>query len=93
MLSDALGMLRPGGMMIYCTCSLEAEEGPEQLARLLAARADLKLLPISPEEIGGRAEWIDGQGALRTPPHFLRLSDPDLSGMDGFYAARLVKSG
>ena len=59
MLSNALAMLRPGGVLVYCTCSLEDEEGPEQLARLLAARGDLKFAPISPEEIGGRAEWID----------------------------------
>ncbi len=93
MLSNALAMLRPGGMLVYCTCSLEEEEGPEQLARLLAARSDLKLVPVSPEEIGGRAEWIDMQGALRTLPHYLQLSEPGLSGMDGFYAARLVKQG
>ncbi len=91
MLSNALAMLRPGGVLVYCTCSLEEEEGTEQLARLLAARNDLKLVPISPDEIGGRAEWIDPQGALRTLPHYLQLSEPDLSGMDGFYAARLVK--
>lgn len=93
MLGNALGMLRPGGLLVYCTCSLEEEEGPGQLARLLSARTDIKVAPISPEEIGGRAEWIDSQGALRTLPHYLQLSDPDLSGMDGFYAARLVKQG
>ena len=91
MLNSALGILRPGGMLVYCTCSLEEEEGPEQMDRLLAARTDLKLVPLSPDEIGGRAEWIDSHGALRTLPHYLQLSDPDLSGMDGFYAARLVK--
>ena len=93
MLSNAVDMLRPGGVLVYCTCSLEEEEGPAQVTRLLAERADLKLDPISPEEIGGHSEWIDGQGALRTLPHYLQLSDPDLSGMDGFYAARLMKAG
>jgi 16S rRNA (cytosine967-C5)-methyltransferase len=93
MLDNALAMVKPGGVLVYCTCSLEEEEGPAQLARLLATRSDLRLLPISPEEIGGRAEWIDTQGALRTLPHYLQLSDPDLSGMDGFYAARVMKAG
>jgi 16S rRNA (cytosine967-C5)-methyltransferase len=93
MLASAIEMVRPGGVVVYCTCSLEEEEGPAQVARLIAARDDLEPLPISPEEIGGRAEWIDRKGALRTLPHFLQLSDPDLSGMDGFYAARLVKRG
>lgn len=93
MLDNALGMVKPGGVLVYCTCSLEEEEGPAQLARLLATRSDLRLLPISPEEIGGRTEWIDAQGALRTLPHYLQLSDPDLSGMDGFYAVRVMKAG
>ncbi len=93
MLGNAIGMLRPGGVLVYCTCSLEEEEGPGQLARMLSARTDVKVAPISPEEIGGRAEWIDSHGALRTLPHYLQLSDPDLSGMDGFYAARVVKLG
>jgi 16S rRNA (cytosine967-C5)-methyltransferase len=92
MLANAVEMLRPGGTLVYCTCSLEEEEGPAQLAQLLASHRGLKLAPISAEEIGGRGEWIDTQGALRTLPHYLQLSDPDLSGMDGFYAARLVKA-
>jgi 16S rRNA (cytosine967-C5)-methyltransferase len=93
MLNNALAVLKPGGVLVYCTCSLEPEEGPAQIARLLAERGDLQLVPVVPEEIGGRVDWIDTHGALRTLPHYLQLSDPDLSGMDGFYAARLVKTG
>jgi 16S rRNA (cytosine967-C5)-methyltransferase len=93
MLSNAAAMLKPGGTLIYCTCSLEEEEGAAQVARLLGARSDLRPAPVAPEEIGGRSEWLDSDGALRTLPHYLQLSDPDLSGMDGFYAARLVKEG
>ncbi|MGB0085519.1 MAG: RsmB/NOP family class I SAM-dependent RNA methyltransferase, partial [Rhodomicrobiaceae bacterium] len=93
MLGKALDMLAPGGVLVYCTCSLEPSEGPAQLAKLMLARKDLHLAPVNPEEIGGRAEWLDDTGALRTLPHFLQLSDPELSGMDGFYAARVVKAG
>ncbi len=93
MLGCALSMLKPGGVLVYCACSLEAAEGPAQIAALLASRGDVRLSPIAPEEFGGRAEWIDRHGALRTLPHDLQLSDPDLSGMDGFYAARVVKLG
>jgi 16S rRNA (cytosine967-C5)-methyltransferase len=85
-------MLRPGGMLVYCVCSLEPEEGPEQIARLLAERQDVELSPIFPDDVAGRGEWLDNKGALRTLPHFLQLSDPDLGGMDGFYAARLVRT-
>ncbi|MEJ2124014.1 MAG: transcription antitermination factor NusB [Alphaproteobacteria bacterium] len=91
LLEHAITMLRPGGVLVYCVCSLEPAEGPEQIARLLAERQDVELSPIAPEEIAGRGEWLDDTGALRTLPHFLQLSDPDLGGMDGFFAARLVK--
>lgn len=91
LLWHALEILRPGGTLIYCTCSLEPAEGPQQIANLLAERRDVTLVPVRSDEIAGRSEWIDDAGALRTLPHFLQLSDPDLSGMDGFYAARLVK--
>ena len=93
MLGNALAMLKPGGTLVYCTCSLEPAEGEEQIARLMAGRKDVNIVPIEPGELGGRPEWIDAQGALRTLPCDLQLSDPDLSGMDGFYAARLRKSG
>jgi 16S rRNA (cytosine967-C5)-methyltransferase len=91
MLAKALDFLKPGGVLVYCTCSLEPAEGPERISRLLGARADIALAPIEPEEIGGRAEWLDEHSMLRTLPSNLQLSDPELSGMDGFYAARLEK--
>ena len=91
LITQALGMLKPGGMLLYCTCSLEPAEGADQIARLLAERPELIRSPFTPEDVAGRGEWLDQQGALRTLPHYLQLSDPDLSGMDGFYAARLIK--
>jgi 16S rRNA (cytosine967-C5)-methyltransferase len=50
------------------------------------------LSAVEPHELGGRGEWLDEKGALRTLPSYLQLSDPALSGMDGFYAARLIKT-
>jgi 16S rRNA (cytosine967-C5)-methyltransferase len=91
LIRHALDMLKPGGMLLYCTCSLQPAEGPEQVAGLLAERQDVIRSPFQPHELGGRSEWLDGHGALRTLPHYLQLSDPELSGMDGFYAARLIK--
>jgi 16S rRNA (cytosine967-C5)-methyltransferase len=87
----ALEMLKPGGTLLYCTCSLEGDEGPSQVARLLGERSDVALSPFGPDDVAGRSEWLDQHGALRTLPHYLQLSDPELSGMDGFYAARLIK--
>jgi 16S rRNA (cytosine967-C5)-methyltransferase len=91
LLRRALDILKPGGTLIYCTCSLEPAEGQDQITNLLDQRTDVTLDPVCADEIAGRAEWVDEMGALRTLPHDLQLSDPDLSGMDGFYAARLVK--
>ena len=79
-------------MLLYCTCSLEPAEGADQIARLLAERPDVKLSPITEEVVAGRGEWLDEEGALRTLPYYFQLSDPALSGMDGFYAARLIKT-
>jgi 16S rRNA (cytosine967-C5)-methyltransferase len=92
LIQHALSMLKPGGTLLYCTCSLELAEGPDQIARLLAGRHDVALSPFTADEVAGRPEWLDAHGALRTLPHYLQLSDPDLCGMDGFYAARLTKT-
>jgi 16S rRNA (cytosine967-C5)-methyltransferase len=93
MLWHALDILKPGGMLVYCTCSLEPIEGPIQIANALNERTDAALAPVRAEEMANRTDWIDDMGALRTLPHYLQFSEPDLSGMDGFYIARLVKRG
>ena len=80
-------MTQSGGTLIYCTCSLQPEEGPQQIARLLAERTPVQRLPITAAEVGGLVELISADGDLRTLPSHL----PDLGGLDGFYAARLRK--
>lgn len=88
LLRAALEILRPGGMLVYCTCSLEPEEGPVRIENLLRSGAPAARQPIAPDEIGV-AEWITESGDLRTLPCHLAEYD----GIDGFYAARLVKLG
>jgi 16S rRNA (cytosine967-C5)-methyltransferase len=91
MLDRAASLLRPGGRLVYCTCSLEPEEGEAQIAALLRRNPDLVRSPILPEEIGGLTQSVNAQGELRTLPcHPARL-DPPMSGLDGFFAARLVR--
>jgi 16S rRNA (cytosine967-C5)-methyltransferase len=80
-------MVSSGGTLIYCTCSLQPEEGPKQIASLLADRTAVQRLPIAAAEVGGLVELITADGDLRTLPSHL----PDRGGMDGFYAARLRK--
>lgn len=90
MIDKAIDLLKPGGVLVFATCSLEPSEGPDHIDRLLAQRDDITLSEITPDEVDGRSEWLS-KGHLRTLPFYLQLSDPDLSGMDGFFAARLVK--
>lgn len=89
LLRAAVDMLRPGGTLVYCTCSLEPEEGPQRIEALLSSGAPVVHRPIAPAEIGAPAEWVTPQGDLRTLPCHLAEYD----GVDGFYAARLVKLG
>ena len=91
LVQNAVGMLKPGGMLVYCTCSLEPEEGEAVIAALLAAEGGLRRLPIDAREVSGLSEAITVDGDLRTLPCHLPRDDPQLGGLDGFYAARLVK--
>ncbi len=89
LLNAASGLLAPGGLLVYAVCSLQPEEGESQIERLLHDRdGGLRRDPVTPGEIGGLAECLSATGDLRTLP--CHLSDE--GGMDGFYAARLVKS-
>ena len=93
LLERAVTLLKPGGTLVYCTCSLEPEEGEQAVAGLLEAESGIKRSPIEASEVGGLAEIITPDGAIRTlPSHLPHASDPRLGGLDGFYAARLVKS-
>jgi 16S rRNA (cytosine967-C5)-methyltransferase len=92
LLQKAVSLVKPGGMLVYCTCSLEVEEGEAQIAALLSGELSLKRLPIAASEVAGRAEILNSEGDLRTLPCHLPHTDPRLAGLDGFYAARLVKS-
>ena len=92
LLQRAVALLKPGGTLVYCTCSLEPEEGEQAISALLAAESGLRRAPIEPGEVAGLSEILTADGDLRTLPCHLPHSDPRLGGLDGFYAARLVKS-
>ena len=92
LLQRATALLKPGGTLVYCTCSLEAEEGEQAIAALLAAEPGMRRAPIDAGEVAGLGEILNPDGDLRTLPCHLPHEDPRLGGLDGFYAARLVKS-
>jgi len=93
LLDNAAGLLKPGGRLVYSTCSLEPEEGEAQIAALLVRNDAIGLEVIESEALFGQTAWIEASGCLRTFPYDLSLETPEWSGMDGFFATRLVRSG
>jgi 16S rRNA (cytosine967-C5)-methyltransferase len=82
LLRAAAAMLRPGGRLIYAVCSMQPEEGAPRLAA-----SGLRHDPFRPEELAALPEARTREGYLRTHPGLW----PDRGGMDGFFAARLLK--
>ncbi len=85
LLDNAIGMVRPGGLLVYSVCSLQPEEGEERINALLGAGAPVERIAVVPGDIGGLSEMITPAGDLRTLPCQLA----DQGHLDGFYAARL----
>jgi 16S rRNA (cytosine967-C5)-methyltransferase len=91
LLDRAVALTRPGGTIVYCSCSLEPEEGEGQIAALLEREPRVSRLPVSAAQVGGIAEFVTPAGDLRTLPCHWPDADPRLAGLDGFYAARLQR--
>lgn len=91
MLRSAIQLLRPGGILIYCTCSLEPEEGEEQIAALLKEKTSVVHVPIHADELCGFSNCITSSGYMRSLPYYMDHQNQRLGGMDGFFAARLQR--
>jgi 16S rRNA (cytosine967-C5)-methyltransferase len=91
LLERAVALTKPGGTIVYCTCSLEPEEGAAVVAELLAGDPGVRRVPLTPADVFGESALIGADGDLRTLPYHLPNSDSRLAGLDGFYAARLEK--
>jgi 16S rRNA (cytosine967-C5)-methyltransferase len=80
LLDRALGWLKPGGRLVFCTCSLLPDEGEAQLTAAFARHPGLQVArPAMP--------WVDP--AWITPEGGLRLRPDYWGGMDGFFMVRL----
>jgi 16S rRNA (cytosine967-C5)-methyltransferase len=87
LLDAAAEMVARSGTLVFAVCSLEVEEGPEQIEHFLQRNADFRRQRVEPSEIFGLGQCINAQGDLRSLPCHLAES----GGMDGFYAARLAR--
>ena len=88
MIDHALGLLKPGGRLVFCTCSLLPDEGEVQVEEALARHSDLTVDTEALNVPGIEPEWITEEGGLRLRPDYWS----DLGGMDGFYMAVLQKA-
>ena len=80
-LAAAAPYVKPGGRLIYVTCSLLAEENEDRVAAFAAANPSFAALPV---ELAGTERW-------RTAGGFLRLT-PRTAGTDGFFVATLIRT-
>lgn len=86
LLPKAASLLKPGGILIFATCSLQPEEGDPRITRFLGELPDFRLIPILRNPSLGLSDDNDvGRETLRTMPHFRE----DIGGMDGFFIAAL----
>ncbi len=88
MLVHAWGLVKPGGRLVFCTCSLLPDEGEVQVDAALAAHPDMSVDQGALAIGGVDPGWITAEGGLRLRPDCW----PDLGGMDGFYIACLRKA-
>jgi 16S rRNA (cytosine967-C5)-methyltransferase len=84
MLHRAAAVLRPGGVLVYATCTISRCENEERIAALLDASAAGEAPPLEVEDLGARAPDL----ASPTDPRCLRLR-PDRDRTTGFFIARM----
>ncbi|MDF0601820.1 transcription antitermination factor NusB [Psychromarinibacter sp. C21-152] len=87
LIDRAAAMLRPGGRLVFCTCSLLPDEGEVQVEEALARHPDLTLDADALRLPGIEPAWIGAEG-LRLRPDLWE----DAGGLDGFFVAMLRKA-
>ncbi len=85
MIDHALTLLKPGGRLIFCTCSLLPDEGECQVEEALTRHENLRIDRDALTRPGVEPDWISNEGGLRLRPDYW----PEQGGMDGFYIACL----
>lgn len=88
LLDHAATLVRPGGRLVYCVCSLEPEEGEWRAEAFLATHPDFERAPIDPATLGLGPDAVTAEGDLRTLPDGLADLPGTRGGLDGFFAFR-----
>jgi 16S rRNA (cytosine967-C5)-methyltransferase len=91
LLDRAVELTKPGGVLVFSTCSLEPEEGEDLIAALLARDPGLRRQPMSVDAFAGLDGLMTPAGDLRTLPCHWPDAEPQMAGLDGFYAVRLQR--
>lgn len=86
-LDHAIGLLKPGGRLVFCTCSLLPDEGEVQVEEAVERWADVTVDRDAVLVDGVDPDWVTEEGGLRLRPDYWA----DKGGMDGFYVALLRK--
>lgn len=85
MIDHAITLLKPGGRLVFCTCSLLPDEGECQLEEALERHPGLSVDREALALPGINPDWITPEGGLRLRPDYWA----DQGGMDGFFIASL----
>ncbi|MCX8999512.1 MFS transporter [Rhizobiaceae bacterium BDR2-2] len=92
MLRHALTLVKPGGKVVFCNCSLDPSEGEELVERVLADTPGFSRAPVRAADWPGLEAAINMRGEVRTTPAMLASDGEYPGGIDGFFAAVLQKS-
>ncbi len=88
LLEKAAGFVKPGGVLVFSNCSLLAVEGEALARRAAGGITALEPYPVAREDLPGLETLVSTEGWLRSTPADMVLGRPEISGMDGFFAAR-----
>lgn len=91
LLDAAVRLVKPGGRIVFSNCSLDPLEGEDLHAGFLTDHPDIEADPVQPGEFAELDGFLTPEGTLRTTPADLVLDTPAISGLDGFFAARMRK--
>jgi len=85
LLKVAAALVKQGGSLVYCTCSLQKDEGEDRVSHFLTDMPEFRLNPILTDSVLSIPQSVTAEGYIRTQPQFLA----EKGGVDGFFIARL----